>query len=306
MKHLFQALRSNQEKAEEQEGLSKVDEHSTNGKKTAAKSGVGVFFRRRISRERSAAKSLKSGKLRFSHKSAEKEETTATSATDSPTRSPGGHSRNLSHLSLPSDTPPGPAGHARHTSLSSYEGGIAKSVLPPKGDWRAECEEHISSNNSIGTKSSKRSSKRSFGRSRSSGSTKKASGFFGKIKKSRDCQKDKRSLKKEQGRQEDSEEDRDRLLVSEPLTREPSGMDILQDLQTVSPFPSHHCRSRSTSFQKPISLESAAYHSRSSSFHKLGMPSLKDGSTQSTGPVVSESTVAASDEGNVYLVRVQF
>ena len=300
-----------QEMGEEQAGLPKVEEHgpkSKNGKK--GKSSIGGFFRRKISRDRSAAKSVKSseaGKLKLSPKSADKEETTATSATDSPTRSPGGHSRNLSHLSLPSNSSPRPTAHARHPSLSSYDGAIAKSVLPPKGDWRAEYEEYISSNNSTGTKSSKRSSKRSFGRSRSPGSKKKTSGFFGKIKKSRDRLKDKKSLKKEQGRQEDSEEDRDRLLVSEPLAREPSGMEILQDLETVSPFPSHHHRSRSPSYQKPISLESAVYHSRSSDFQKLGMPSLeKDGSTQSTGPVVSESTVEANDEGNVYLVRVQF
>ena len=161
--------------------------------------------------------------------------------------------------------------HKRQASASSLDASIARSVLPKKDDWRSEYKDYISSQNSVGTADKPQGSQ-----------TKKKRGakLRNFIKKSH------RRLKSKDGRQQTDAEAKH--------TRQKSDADeILNDLEGGFPM--------------LLDTDSTSFHRRRRSYSKSQiLHTEKDASTDSTGPVVSESAVETSDQSNVFLVRVQF
>jgi hypothetical protein len=172
-----------------------------------------------------------------------------------------------------------PSGHRRQGSGASrpssrspdrVERSIDMSILPEKGDWRGDYQDYLSATQS----------KRNGDRFRSGlpeiETTTKSNSIRDDIKKSR-------------------RHDHGRKHVRYLRTTEaPSSCaeDILSDLERVSPL--------------VFDASKSIPRRRHSGTKKAREGIVKDTSSMSTGPVVSESTVESSDAGNVYLVRVQF
>ena len=161
--------------------------------------------------------------------------------------------------------------HKRQTSTSSLDASVARSVLPKKDDWRSEYKDYISSQHSVGTADKSQASKKK---------KKRGAKIRGFIKKSH------RRLKSMDGRKQPD--------ADAKHTRQTSGAgDILNDLESGSTL--------------LLDTASTSFHRRQRSYSKSQvLPTEKDASTESTGPVVSESTLETSDQSNVFLVRVHF
>jgi hypothetical protein len=174
---------------------------------------------------------------------------------------------------LPRDMRQGSGGSRRSSrSPGTVEGCVVMPILPQKGDWREEYQNYLSS-----TQSTRNGHRGKSAPDRPGIETTKKSNSIRDVMKT--------SRRRDHGKTS--------VLYQETKQAPSSGAeDILSDLERVSPLALDS--SKSIPRRRPIITKRA----------RVGI--VKDTSSTSTGPVVSESTVESSDTGNVYLVRVQF
>eukprot|EP00797_Seminavis_robusta_P020676 Sro318_g115860.1 n/a (179) ;mRNA; r:10194-10730 len=167
---------------------------------------------------------------------------------------------------------------SRSRDSQSLEGSIVNAIVPRKGDWRSEYEDYLSLTRSV-TRSVENSDKRNtIPRSRSNediARTKK--GSLRRVMKMTCCREGKKPSF------DDHHLDQSSFVGVD---------DILSDLESMSPL------------MKGGSAKNNVPRGHGSGSGNL-KPLVKVTSSQSTGPVVSESTVENSDVGSVYLVRVR-